>query len=275
VLGAAGLASTAIAAEAPEAQLAALERAAGGRIGVSILDTGSGRRIGYRQDDRFPMCSTFKLLLAAGVLSRVDHGREQLDREIPIRAADIQPTSPGAGPHVGGTQPIAALCRYAVIYSDNTAANLLLATLGGPQAVTALARSLGDRVTRLDHVETDLNKVADGEVHDTTSPRAMLNSMHAVLLGNALSAASRARLTGWLVENTTGGDRLRAGLPPSWRVGDKTGAWMPQGGVNDIAIIWPPGRKPILVTAYTAYAPGDMARRNATIAEIGRIVATL
>lgn len=272
-LGLAGLASRALAADGPAARLATLERSAGGRIGVSVLDTGTGRRFGYRQDERLPMCSTFKLLLAGAVLSRVDRGLERLDREIPIRASDIKPTSPGTGPHVGGTQPVAALCRYAIIYSDNTAANLLIEAVGGPQAVTAFARRLGDPVTRLDHMETELNLVPRGQVHDTTSPRAMLGTMRALLVGDGLTAAMRAHLTGWLLENTTGDDRLRAGLPKGWRVGDKTGTWMPRGGVNDIAIAWPPGRKPVLITAYTAYAPGDVAKRNATVAEIGRIVA--
>jgi beta-lactamase class A len=272
-LAATGLATSAFAADPLAHPLADLERKAGGRIGVAVLDTGSGRRLGYRQDERFPMCSTFKLLLSAAVLHRVDRGAERLGRPIAITQADLKPQSPGSAPHVGGSLPVADLCRAAMIYSDNAAANLLLKTLGGPAGLTAFVRSLGDTVTRVDRYETELNVVGPGDVRDTTSPRAMLRTVHALLLGEALSPASRKRLTGWMVENTTGDDRLRAGVPKTWRAGDKTGAWLPKGGVNDVAIFWPPGRAPLLVAAYTVGASGDMKVRNATVAEIGRIVA--
>jgi beta-lactamase class A len=275
-LAAAGLAFPARAAEADsfQPQIAALERRAGETIGVAVLDTGAGKRFGYRQHERFPMCSTFKLLLAAAILHRADTACEDLARRIPIREADLQPTSPGTKPFVGKDLPVEALCRAAMIYSDNTAANLLLKALGGPQGVTGFARHLGDQITRLDHFELELNKVAPGEVHDTTTPAAMLGNLQKLALGQALSPASRERLTGWLLANTTGGDRLKAGVPTSWKVGDKTGAWVPGGGVNDVAILWPPGRPPILVAAYTWGAPEkDMTARNAVLAEVGRLVA--
>ncbi|HXA39223.1 MAG TPA: class A beta-lactamase [Phenylobacterium sp.] len=254
-------------------RLKALELEAGGRIGLAVLDTGSNRRIAYREGERFAMCSTFKLLLAAAVLHRVDQGRETLGRRIAISKADLLPVSPGTEPHVGGSLDVASLCEAAMIYSDNAAANLLLRSVGGPSGVTAFARTLGDPVTRLDHAETDLNKVAPGEVHDTTTPAAMLGDLQALLVGDALSPASRQRLTGWMVANRTGDDRLRAGAPKAWRVGDKTGAWLPKGGVNDLAAFWPPGRQPILIAAYTYGAEGDMAQRSAPLAEIGRLVA--
>jgi beta-lactamase class A len=220
------------------------------------------------------MCSTFKLLLAATILHRVDTACEDLGRRIPIREADLMPTSPGTQPYVGKDLPLEALCRAAMIYSDNTAANLLLKAVGGPPGVTGFARHLGDQVTRLDHYELELNKVAPGEVHDTTTPAAMLENIRKLLIGEALSPASRERMTGWMLANTTGGDRLRAGVPKSWKVGDKTGTWMPGGGVNDVAVLWPPGRRPILVAAYTWGAPQkDMAARNAVLAEVGRILA--
>jgi beta-lactamase class A len=251
-----------------------LEREAGERVGVAFLDTGSGRRIAWRADARFPMCSTFKLLLAAAILHRVDTACEDLARRIPIREADLQPTSPGTKPYVGRDLPVEALCRAAMIYSDNTAANLLLKAMGGPQGVTGFARHLGDKVTRLDNYELELNKVAPGEVHDTTTPAAMLGNLQKLLIGNALTPASRERLTGWMLANTTGDDRIRAGVPRGWKLGDKTGAWIPGGGVNDLAILWPPGRPAILVAAYTWGAPDkDMAARNAVLAEVGRILA--
>jgi beta-lactamase class A len=245
----------------------------GGRIGVAALDTGSGARIAYRADERFPMCSTFKMLLVATILHRVDTDCEKLERRVPIAKADLKPNSPGTEPHLGGDLPISDLCEYAIIYSDNMAANLLLKAVGGPQGVTAYARSLGDRITRLDRYETDLNVVPPGDLRDTTSPSAMLATMRKLLLGPALSPASRDRLTGWMIANRTGDQRLRAGVPKTWRVGDKTGAWTPDGGINDIAILWPPGRAPILVTAYTVGSAKPIADRNAALAEIGRIVA--
>ena len=274
-LAGAGLAVPARAETSTQQRLAALETSAGVWIGLAALDTSSGRRIAWRANDRFPMCSTFKLLLASAVLHRVDTDCEDLARRVPIREADLQPTSPRTKPFVGKDLPVAKLCEAAMIYSDNTAANLLLKAVGGPEGVTGFARRLGDKVTRLDHFELALNKVAPGEAHDTTTPAAMLGNLQKLALGPALSPASRQRLTGWMLANTTGDDRLRAGVPKSWKVGDKTGAWLPGGGVNDLAILWPPGRPPILAAAYTWGAPDkDMAQRNAVLAEIGRIVAT-
>lgn len=275
-LAGAGLAMPARAAgaDAFRRQIADLERRAGEKIGVAVLDTGGGARLGHREHERFPMCSTFKLLLGGAILHRVDTACEDLARRIPIRAADLQPTSPGTEPFVGKDLPVEALCRAAMIYSDNTAANLLLKAVGGPEGVTGFARHLGDRVTRLDHFELELNKVAPGEIHDTTTPAAMLGDLQRLTLGDALSPASRQRLTGWLVANTTGGDRLKAGVPKTWKVGDKTGAWLPGGGVNDVAILWPPGRPPILAAVYTWGAPAaSMTQRNAVIAEVGRMLA--
>jgi beta-lactamase class A len=272
-LAGAAVACPAAGANGFQPAIAALERRAGVKIGVAVVDTGAGRRLAWRADERFPMCSTFKLLLAAAILHRVDTDCEDLGRRIPIRAADLQPTSPGTQPFVGKDLPVEALCRAAMIYSDNTAANLLLKAMGGPQGVTGFARHLGDKVTRLDHFELELNKVAPGAAHDTTTPAAMVANLQKLALGDALSPASRQRLTGWLLANTTGGDRLKAGAPKDWKVGDKTGAWLPGGGVNDVAILWPPGRPPILVAAYTWGAPEkDMAARNAVLAEVGRIV---
>lgn len=220
------------------------------------------------------MCSTFKLLLAAAVLHRADTDCEDLARRVPIREADLLPTSPGTRPFAGKDLSVEALCEAAMIYSDNTAANLLLKSMGGPAGVTGFARHLGDKVTRLDRYELDLNKVAPGEVHDTTTPAAMLGDLQRLALGPALTSASRQRLVGWMLANTTGGDRLKAGVPADWKVGDKTGAYLPGGGVNDVAILWPPGRAPILVAAYTWGAPHkDMAARNAVLADVGRIVA--
>lgn len=262
------------AVSATEDALAKLERRNGGRLGVAALDMGSRQHIRYRADERFAMCSTFKLLAVAAILHRIDLGRESLDRSISYGQADLLAYAPIARAHVGkGQMSVAALCAAAIEWSDNTAANLLLAALGGPRGYTQYARSIGDHVTRLDRVEPALNAATPGDPRDTTTPAAMLASMKTVLLGPVLSEASRARLSGWLKQCTTGKDRIRAGLPAGWEVGDKTGSGM-NNGTNDIAIIWPPGRAPILVAAYYTGSREYSDKRNAVIAEVGRIVAS-
>lgn len=257
----------------PQQSLAGIERRLGGRIGVAALDTGSGRRFDYRGGELFAMCSTFKLLLSAAVLSRVDAGQEQLGRVLSYGEKDLQEYAPVARQHLRqGGLSVGELCAAAVSWSDNTAANLLLATLGGPAGLTRYIRGLGDGVTRLDRNEPELNTAIAGDPRDTTTPAAMLGSMRAVLLGTALSPASRGQLSAWLVANQTGARRLRAGVPADWRVGDKTGTG-DNGAVNDIAILWPPGKAPVLVTAYTVESPASTAGHETALAEIGKLVA--
>jgi len=271
--GAQGAAATATA----ERALSALESRAGGRLGVCLLDTASGRLAGHRLDERFAMCSTFKLPLAAVVLRESDGGRLRLDEPVPITKADLVAYAPVVEPKVGQSLTIAALAEAAQTTSDNAAANLLLKRLGGPAGFTAALRALGDVTTRLDRVEPQLNLVVAGDERDTTSPRAMAQTLRRLLTGDALVASSRERLIAWMVATKTGAKRLRAGLPPGWRAGDKTGTAQADAmtdKVNDIAIAWPPGKAPLVITAYF-----DSARRTdatqpadeATLAEVGRI----
>ena len=262
--------------EGPVAKLMALERAHGGRLGVAILDVDSGRRINHRGEQRFALCSTFKLLAAALVLARVDRGEEQLDRRIVYDRDALVTYSPVTEQHVGAPgMTLAELCQAAVTVSDNTAGNLLLASFGGPPALTTFARSLGDAATRLDRIEPELNDVPPGDERDTTTPAAMLVSLRALLVGDALSATSRTQLRDWLLASSTGGRRLRAGVPADWLVGDKTGTGE-RGATNDVGILLPPGRGPLLVAAYYD-APDEAAgpQRDAVIAEVGRIAAGL
>lgn len=261
--------------QAPLQQLMALERRHGGRLGVAVYVADTGRRINHRGEQRFPMCSTFKFLAAAQVLARVDRGEEDLQRPIVFDDEVLVTYSPVTQSRTGPPgMTVAELCHAAVAVSDNTAANLLLATLGGPGGLTAFVRSLGDRHTRLDRIEPELNEATPGDPRDTTTPAAMLADMRALLLGDRLSPSSRTRLGDWLVASTTGGKRLRAGFPPDWRAGDKTGT-SGNGVFNDIAIAWPPGRGPRLVTAYYAGSSASAAQADAVLAEVGRIVATL
>lgn len=253
-------------------KFADLEHRNGGRLGVAAFDSASGRRIGHRSEERFPMCSTFKFLASAFVLARVDRGEEQLDRRIVYSAQDLVTYSPITKDHVGPAGlSVAELCDATMTLSDNTAGNLLLASFGGPAGLTAYARSLGDQTTRLDRIETALNEGLPDDPRDTTSPVAMLATMQRLLLGDALSAASRERLAGWLIANKTGDKRLRAGMP-GWKVGDKTGTGG-NGSANDIAIVWPTGRAPLLVTVYYTGSTISDEARNDVIAEAGRIVA--
>lgn len=256
-------------------RLAGLERQHGGRLGVSILDTGTGQRVAHRGDERFLMCSTFKLFAVAAVLARVDLGTEKLDQRVVFGKDLLLSYAPVTSQHVGppGLR-IATLCEAAITLSDNTAANLLLKRLGGPSAVTAFVRGLGDTVTRLDRTEPELNRASPGDIRDTTTPNAALATLEKLLLGRALSTGSREQLTTWLRACATGAGKLRAGLPPGWSIGDKTGSGA-QNETNDIGILYPPKRKPLLITAYYAGSSADAAARDSVLAEVGRIAASV
>jgi beta-lactamase class A len=257
-----------------EQQFARIELEGGGRLGIAVLDAASGVRAGHRADDLFPMCSTFKLLACGALLKRVDAGEERLDRRVKVEASDIVPDSSVIkAPEGGDGMSIAELCAAAMTYSDNTAANLILAGIGGPSALTAFARSIGDTKTRLDRIEPELNEALPGDPRDTTTPAAMLDDIQKLILGDALSGASRAQLTQWLLDNKTGGKRLRAGLPNGWRCGDKTGSGE-RGTTNDVGVLWPPGRAPIVVTIYLTETAAPADKRDATLAAVGRAIAT-
>jgi beta-lactamase class A len=253
------------------AAFAQLEEINGGRLGVAVLDTATGERSGYRDDERFPLCSTFKFLLASAVLKRVDGHQETLDRAIAISPKPLLANSPLTEAHAGGTMTVADLCQAVLTRSDNTAANLLLETIGGPSGITRFSRLLGDTVTRLDRTETSLNEALAGDSRDTTSPAAMAGDLKTVLLGDVLSRRSREKLVLWMEASLTGLDRLRAKLPASWQVADKTGA-NGEHTSNDIAVIWPVGKAPIVVAAYITQCFGPESKRAAMLAEIGQLV---
>jgi len=252
--------------------LAAIEARSGGRLGVAVLDVGSRLFSVHRADERFPMCSTHKLLSVGAILRRVDQGREQLDRRIRFAATDLVAYSPATKDHAGRDgMTLAQLCEAAITLSDNTAANLILASLGGPQGVTAFARSLGDPVTQLDRIEPMLSEATPGDPRDTTTPLSMLKDIEALVLGAALTSASRERLTGWLIGNRTGDTRLRAGLPASWRCGDKTGTGH-HGTANDVGMLWPAHGAPVIVSAYLTESTASEPMRDATLADVARAV---
>jgi beta-lactamase class A len=249
-----------------------IEAASGGRMGVAVLQA-DGRIQGHRLDERFPMCSTFKWLAAAHVLQRVDRGLDRLDRRIPYGRDVLVPNSPITQEHVGEGMTLGELCNATITTSDNAAANLILATYGGPQGLTSYARSLGDSVTRLDRWEPVMNDAVPGDPRDTTSPRAMAQLLKLTLLGDALSAGSREQLARWLEACETNGQRLRADLPEGWRMGSKTGTGS-RGSTNDVGIFWPPGRPPVLVAVYITNTEAPPANRSGAIAAVARRVTT-
>lgn len=263
--------STPAAGRSAEQRLARLESASGGRLGVQAIDTGSDRRIAHRASERFPMCSTFKFVVAAAALHRTD-ADAFLRRTLVYTAADIVPHSPITEPHVGTGMTVAELCAATIQYSDNAAANVLMRELGGPAAITAFARAIGDDTFRLDRWETELNSAIPGDERDTTTPQAMAGTLQRLVLGDALRPDGRAQLRDWLLGNTTGGTRIRAGLPADWKTGDKTGAGS-YGTVNDVAVIWPPGRAPIVLAVYFTQRTQDAPGRNDVIASAAKIVA--
>ncbi len=253
--------------------LARIEASVGGRVGVAVLDTHTGRQIAHRGGERFPMASTFKLLLAAQTLRRVDQGQDKLDRRITYAKKDLVTYSPVTEPHADGAGlTVEELCAGTMTLSDNTAANLLLASNGGPAALTAYVRSLGDSITRLDRNEPALNEAKPGDPRDTTTPQAMVHCIQALALGDALSPASREKLQSWLLANKTGDRRLRARLPEGWKAGEKTGT-ASRGTSNDAGVFWPPGRKPVVVSCYLTGGEAPPEQREAAMAEIGALVA--
>lgn len=250
--------------------LAALEAGFGGRLGVYAVDTGRGTTVQYRADERFLMCSTYKALVVSAIIRLRDHQPDLLGRVIHYDRSQVLSHSPITSQHVNNGMTVSALCQAAISVSDNTAANLLVAVLGGPQAVTAFVRTLGDQTTRVDRTEPTLND-ANG-VLDTTTPAHMAADLRALALDDALDPAGRNLLTSWLEGCTTGGKLIRAGLPTSWRVGDKTGSGT-HNETNDIAVAWPPGRAPLVIAVYTAPTDPASTAGAATVAGVAAIVA--
>lgn len=258
-----------------------LEARAGGRLGVALLDTGSGRRWAHRGEERFALCSTFKLPLAGAVLHAIDQGHLRADVRLPLRRDERVPHMPATEAWLarGWATPL-ALAEAAQLTSDNLAANVLLRAIGGPEGFTRWLRAQGDPVTRIDRYEPEMNRVFPWDERDTSSPVAFADLVAHLGTGNALKPASRARLTAWMEATRTGQFRLRAGLPAGWRAGDKTGTGfnpdMPDR-INDVAIFWPPRRKPwVLACFYEGPAKStDWVRPQdeAVLAEVSRLAA--
>ncbi|MDZ4691317.1 class A beta-lactamase [Terricaulis sp.] len=239
----------------------------GARLGVAALNTENGNRIGFRAEERFAMASTFKWLLAAAALERLEH-----DQLISFSQSDLVSYSPATTPRVGAGMTVIELAQAAVVVSDNTAANLLLRRLGGPEDFTIWLRQNVDAVTRLDRWETELNENAPGDDRDTTTPLAQVDALNRLLVGDSLRRSNRETLRAWMIASQTGLQRIRGGLPSDWRAGDKTGTGM-NGAVNDVAIAWPPKGNAILIAVYQDGGNADADTRNRVHREVGGLVA--
>jgi len=254
--------------------LADYERQSGGRIGLHAENLKSGKKIAWRAEERFVMCSTFKASLVACTLSRVDRGKEDLARSISYGPDDLQDFyAPVAKQNLAkGRMTVREMCEAAVELSDNACANLLLASIGGPAVLTDFWRSTGDAVSRLDHNEPVLNRSKPGDPHDTTTPIAMAGNLRRFLLGNVLSPEARGRLLNWMIACQTGANRLRGGLPVAWQIADKTG----NNGVDaagDIAMVWPAPGMSVVICAYTQGGTPSASQLESVFREIGRAVA--
>jgi beta-lactamase class A len=268
------LASPALAQRAPFAALRDYEVESGGHIGVYAKNLKTDAEIRWRAHERFVMCSSFKASLAASILAHVDRGQARMDETIAFGPADLMEWAPAAKLNVAkGAMSVAAMCEAAVELSDNTCANALLARFGGPAAVTAFWRSIGDTVSRLDHNEPELNRTSPGRPEDTTTPAAMAGNLQKLILGNVLSPDSRKQLTDWMLGCKTGDNRLRAGLPKDWKIGDKTGN-NGKDAAGDIAVTWTTQGEPVVICAYTRGGAPTSSQIDDVFAQIGRYIGT-
>jgi len=255
------------------ATIVKLESQLSARIGVTVFEVDTDKRWEYHADDLFPMSSTFKTLACAALLHRVDANQETLERIVEIEAASLVSYSPITETRVADAgMSLAELCEASITVSDNTAGNLILEAIGGPQGLTDFMRSLGDEVTRLDRMETQLNEGVPGDPRDTTTPNAMASAMRRLILGDVLSVSSRMQLEAWLRADSVADALFRAGIPETWEIGDKTGAGG-YGSRSIAAIMWPPSGNPVIATVYITETDASFDDRNSAIAQIGAAIA--
>ena len=254
-------------------KLANIEVASGARIGLFAINTADNSIYQYRGNERFPMCSTSKVMCVSAILKKSMTNSDLLQQKIRYTKQEVDSSgyAPITKDHIADGMTIAELCNASITQSDNLAMNLLLKNVGGPQAVTRFARSIGDKKYRLDRYEPDLNSAIPGDLRDTTTPEAMANALYKLVLGDVLASSQREQLQLWLKNNTTGKDRIRAGVPKGWVVGDKTGTG-DYGTTNDIGILWPPKKSPIIVVIYVTQSKKDAVPRADIIASVTQIL---
>lgn len=250
-------------------EIKAQERLLGARIGVSIYDVTANDIWNYNGNTKFPLMSTFKVLACAKLLSDVEKGLQSFDNSTVIKKDSLISWSPITEKIVGEKMSLNEACSAAMIMSDNTATNIVLSAIKGPKALTQFMRSIGDDVTRLDRIEPDLNEALDGDIRDTTTPNAMVKSLHTLLFGDVLSQASKTQLKQWMIDNKVTGSLLRSVLPHNWLIADRSGS----GGYGSraiAAVVWSEKRTPLIISIYLTQTEASFAQRNKAIAEIGK-----
>lgn len=245
-----------------------LEREYDARLGVFAIDTGSGAVVAHRDGERFAYASTLKALAVGALLASSTSA--DLDRVVAYTSADLVAFSPVTGPRVGTPLTLMEVAEAAVVRSDNTAANLVLRELGGPAVLQDALRRGGDRVTRVDRLEPDLNDALPGDDRDTSSPRALATGLRELVVGDALAVDDRELLSSWLRVSTTGSGLVRAAVPDDWEVGDKSGTGG-YGTRNDLAVVRPPGRAPLVIAVLSTHDDPDAEPDDALVAAAARI----
>ncbi|MDM5427830.1 class A beta-lactamase Bla1 [Bacillus mycoides] len=246
-----------------------LEKKFDARLGVYAIDTGTNRTIAYRSNERFAFASTYKAL-AAGVLLQ-QNSTEKLNEVITYTKDDLVEYSPVTEKHVDTGMTLGQIAEAAVRSSDNTAGNILFNKIGGPKGYEKALRQMGDRVTMADRFETELNEAIPGDIRDTSTAKAIATNLKAFTVGNALPADKRKILTEWMKGNATGDKLIRAGVPTDWVVGDKSGAGS-YGTRNDIAIVWPPNRAPIIIAILSSKDEKEATYDNKLIADAAEVI---
>ncbi len=247
---------------------AQLEKKFDARLGIYAIDTGTNRTVSYKQNERFAFASTYKALAAGALL--MQNPIDKLNEVIIYTKDDLVEYSPITEKYVDTGMTLGEIAEAAVRYSDNTAGNLLFKELGGPEGFETALKQIGDRVTQADRFETDLNEAIPGDIRDTSTAKALATDLKAFTAGNALPADKRKILTDWMHGNATGDKLIRAGVPKDWEVADKSGAGS-YGTRNDIAIVWPPNREPIIIAILSSRDTKDATYDNELIAQAATI----
>lgn len=242
------------------------------RIGFAVFDAKDNSMRNYRGNERFPINSTHKVLSCAALLANVDHGHSTLGDKVSFDQSKLVDYSPVTKDRIQPkTMTLGELCAAAVIYSDNTAANLVFDHIGGPQGLTTFLREMNDLVTRSDRTEPTLNEAVPGDLRDTSTPISMSHTIAKLVLGDTLSATSKTQLGQWMKDDKVADALLRSVLPAGWIIGDKTGAGG-YGSRSIVAVVWPPKRQPLVISIYITQTKASMARSNQAIARIGSAI---
>ncbi len=255
-----------------QAELAKLEALSGGILGVSALNTANNTRIQFHAEKRLPMGCTSKVIGVSAILKKSMTDTHLLQQKITYKKEDLASWSPITSKYVSQGMTIFELCAAAITASDNTAMNLLAEKLGGPQGINAFARSIGDSTFRLDHGWPEEAQFGPADLFDSSTPAAMEKSLQRLAFGDVLTVPLREQLQTWLKSSTTGNERIRAGVPQGWIVGDKTGTGSYYGTTNDIAIIWPPNCAPIIAVIYFTHDKKEAVKEDKVVASATQIL---